>query len=134
MKRNKLRKVYLAYIIAIGELICVMIIISAGYIPNGDWKLAVRIIGCVAAVLVPIVTYIFYRWLKKDNDVVSDELEQMVLTKAMAAGGLVSISLVPFMLALVSLFKDWSALIVFIFAVIVGGTIKLRAFYLYRKY
>ena len=134
MKRNKLRRVYLVYIIAIAEILCMMIIIGAGYIFSGPWETAVRILGYVGAVLAPIVIYAFYRWLKKDNDTASDELEQMVLTKAMAAGGLVSISLVPFMLALVSLFKDWSALIIFIFAVIVGGTIKLRAFYLYRKY
>jgi hypothetical protein len=64
----------------------------------------------------------------------SDELEQMVLTKALAAGGLVSISLLPFMLVLVSLLTEWAALIVAIFTVIVWGTVKLTTFYLYRKY
>ena len=58
----------------------------------------------------------------------------MVLLKALAAGGLVAISLVPFMLVLVSLLMEWAVLIVFIYTIIVWGTVKMTTFFLYRKY
>jgi hypothetical protein len=134
MKRNRLRKVYLIYLIAIGELVLAAIMLASGYVPDEGWRLVLRIIVCVGLVIMPVMIWVMYRWLKKDNDMASDELEQMVLLKALAAGGLVSISLVPFMLVLVSLLTQWAALIVFIFTVIVWGTVKLATFILYRKY
>jgi hypothetical protein len=134
MKRNRLRKVYLIYLIAIGELVLAAILLASGYVPDEGWRLVLRIIVCVGFVIMPVMIWVMYRWLKKDNEMASDELEQMVLLKALAAGGLVSISLVPFMLVLVSLFIQWAVLIVFIFTVIVWGTVKLATFILYKKY
>jgi hypothetical protein len=106
MKRNKLRKIYLIYIIAVGELVLAAMMLASGYIPAEGWRLALRIIFCAGFVLMPVMIWIMYRWLKKDNDVASDELEQMILLKALAAGGLVAVTLAPFLLVLVSLLAD----------------------------
>jgi len=134
MKRNKLRKVYLIYLIAIGELVLAAILLASGHVPNEGLRLVLRIAVCVGFVIMPVMIWIMFRWLKKDNDMASDELEQLVLLKALAAGGLAAISLAPFMLVLVSLLMAWSVLIVLVYTVIVWGTVKLATFFLYRKY
>jgi hypothetical protein len=134
MKRNKLRRIYLVYLIAIGELVLASMLLASGYIPDEGWKLALRIVCCVGFVIMPVMIWVMFRWLKKDNDMASDELEQMVLTRALAAGGLAAISLVPFLLVLVSIFTEWAVLFVFFYTVIVWGTVKLSTFILYRKY
>lgn len=134
MKKNKLRKIYLIYIIAIGELVLAAMMLASGYIPAEGWRLTLRILFCVGFVLMPIFLWLMYRWLRKDNEAASDELEQMILLKALAAGGLVSVSLVPFLLVLVSIFSEWAALIVFIFTALVWGTVKMTTLILYKKY
>lgn len=134
MKRNKLRRIYLIYLIAIGEMVLAAILVASGYVPDAGWQLVLRIVCCVGFVIMPVMIWVMFRWLKKDNDMASDELEQMVLLKALAAGGLAAISLVPFLLVLISLFTEWAVLIAFVFTVIVWGTVKLATFILYRKY
>lgn len=134
MKKNKLRKIYLIYIIVVGELVLAAMMLASGYIPAEGWRLTLRILFCVGFVLMPIFLWFMYRWLRKDNEAASDELEQMILLKALAAGGLVSVSLVPFLLVLVSIFSEWAALIVFIFTALVWGTVKITTFILYKKY
>lgn len=134
MKRNKLRRIYLIYLVAIGELVLASIMLASGYVPDEGWKLALRIVCCVGFVIMPVMIWVMFRWLKKDNDMVSDELEQMVLLRALAAGGLAAISLVPFLLVLVSIFTEWAVLMVFLYTIIIWGTVKLATFILYRKY
>ncbi len=134
MKKNNLRKIYLIYIIAIGELVLAATMLASGYIPVESWRLALRILFCAGFVLMPVFLWLMYRWLKKDNAAASDELEQMILIKALAAGGLVSVTLVPFLLVLVSLFSDWASLIVFVYTALVWGTVKISTFVLYKKY
>lgn len=134
MKRNKLRRLYLVYLIAIGEMVLAAILVASGYIPDESWQTLLRIVCIVGFLIMPVMIWVMFRWLKKDNQMASDELEQMVLTKALAAGGLAAISLVPFLLVLISLFTEWAVLIAFVFTVIIWGTVKLATFILYRKY
>lgn len=134
MKRNKLRIAYMIYLVAIGEMVMGAIVLASCYIPDDGWRLALRIVCCAGFVIMPVALWIMFRWLKKDNDMASDEREQMVLTKALATGGFVSITLVPFLLVFVSLFTEWAALIAFIYTVIIWGAVKIATFVLYRKY
>ena len=134
MKRNRLRRIYLVYLIAIGEMVLAAMLLATGYIPDEVWQTVLRIVCAVGFVVMPVMIWVMFRWLKKDNNMASDELEQMVLTKALAAGGLAAISLVPFMLVLISLLPEWAVLIAFIFTVIVWGTVKMTTFIPYRKY
>lgn len=134
MKRNKLRRIYLVYLIALGEMVMAAMLLASGYVPDEGWQTVLRVICCVGFVIMPVMIWVMFRWLKKDNDMASDELEQMVLLKALAAGGLAAISLVPFLLVLISLFPEWAVLIAFIFTLIVWGTVKMTTFILYRKY
>ena len=134
MKRNKLRKVYLIYLIALGELVMAALFVVAEYIPYPAWRTFLRVVGCIGFVVLPVAMWIMYRWLKKDNDAASDELEQMLLQKAMAVTGFVAATLSPFMLILVSLLAEWAVLIVSCFMGVIWGTLKLSTLLLYRKY
>lgn len=133
MKRNKLRRIYLIYLVAIGELVVAAVLLASAYLP-APWQAILRVVCCVGFVLIPVMIFIMFRWLKKDNNETSDELEQMVLIKALAAGGFAAITLVPFLLVLISLLTEWAVLIAFIFTAIVWGTVKLTTFFLYKKY
>ena len=73
MKKNKLRKVYLVYLIAIGELVLAAILLASGYVPDERWQLLLRIVCCVGFVIMPVMIWVMFRWLKKDNDMASDE-------------------------------------------------------------
>lgn len=135
MKRiNNLRRAYLWYLIATGELVCAAIIIGAGYIVEPGWRLVIRILGIVGAVLAPLMIWVLYRWVRRDNADTSDELEQMVLTRALAVTGLAAITLIPVLMLLTCLLLEYAPFIVFGYTVMIWGTFKLTTFILYRKY
>ncbi len=132
VKKNRLLKIYLVYSLVISQFLVVVVIIGASYIPAISGVL--RILGIIAAVLAPAGVYIFYRWIKKDNEASSDELEQLVLTKAFALSGFVAISLTPVLMLLSFLFSSAAVFIAFGYLVIIGGTLKMATYYYYRKY
>ena len=134
MKRNKLRQLYLAYLIALGEFVMAALFVVADFIPDPTWRTMIRVVACIGFVVMPVAMWIMYRWLKKDNDAASDELEQMVLLKAMAFTGFIAVTLSPFVLLLVSLFIDWAVLIAFCYMGLIWGALKISTFILYRKY
>jgi hypothetical protein len=134
MKRNNLRKAYLIYIIAIGEFVMAALFVVADYIPHPAWRTLLRTVGCIGFVVLPFAMWVMYRWLKKDNDAASDELERMVLQKAMAITGFAAVTLSPLVLILVSLFTDWAVLIAFCYMGLIWGTLKLSTFIIYKKY
>jgi len=131
---NKLRKVYLWYLILTGELVCAAIIICAGYVADPDWRMIIRAAGIVGAVIAPAMIWVLYRWVRRDNSDTSDELEQMVLIRSLAVTGLASITLIPVLLLLAFLLPAYAGFAVFGFTVVVWGTFKLTTFILYRKY
>jgi Mn2+/Fe2+ NRAMP family transporter len=133
-KLNKLRRVYLWYLMLTGELVCVAIIICAGYIGDPAWQTIIRIMGIVGAVIAPVMIWVLYRWIRRDNDDTSDELEQMVLLRALAATGLVAMSLVPVLLLLAFLLPEYAGFTVFGYTVLIWGAFKIAIFWLYRKY
>jgi hypothetical protein len=133
-KLNKLRRAYLWYLVVTGELVCAAIIICAGYIGNPAWQTAIRILGIGGAVIVPVMVWLLYSWKRRDNHDTSDELEQMVLLKALAIAGLVAMSLVPVLLLLAFLLPDYAGFTAFAFTVLIWGTFKIATFCLYRKY
>jgi Mn2+/Fe2+ NRAMP family transporter len=133
-KMNKLRKVYLWYLILTGELVCAAIIICAGYIDDPAWLAIIRIAGIVGAVIAPVMIWVLYRWIRRDNADTSDELEQMVLLRALAVTGLVAMSLVPVLLLLVFLLPEYAGFTAFGYTVVVWGAFKLTTFCLYRRY
>lgn len=134
MKKNNLRKVYMVYWIILGELFCIAFILCSSYIAQDVLQTIIRVMGFGGLVLVPVFSYIFYRWLRKDNDTASDELEQMVLQKAFAATGFVALSLIPFLLLFSSIFSDAAGYIALGYAAIIGVTFKMGTIYLYKKY
>lgn len=134
MKRNNLRKVYMAYCIVIGELIAAAFLLCSPHITPQTLQTFIRVVGMIAAVMVPVVSYVFYRWLKKDNAAASDELEQMLLLKAFALTGLVAVTLTPFLFTLCCIFPEAVLYTVFGFTVVLGATFKLTTIYLYKKY
>ncbi len=134
IKKNNLRKVYLVYIIALCEIFCVAYVLCSSQIQHEPLKTIIKAAGFAGMVLIPVFMVFFYRWRSKDNAGTSDELEQLVLTKALAAAGLVSISLLPFLLLLCALFSDAAGYIAFGFAVAVGATFKLGTVYYHKKY
>ena len=131
---NSLRKVYLWYLMLTGELVCAAIIICAGYIGDPMWQTIIRIAGIVGAVIAPVMIWVLYRWVRRDNADTSDELEQMVLIRALAATGLAAITLIPVLLLLAFLLPGSAGFAVFGYTVIVWGAFKLTTFWLYRKY
>lgn len=132
-KLNKLRRVYLWYLILTGELVCAAIIICAGYIDDPAWLTIIRVAGIVGAVIAPVMIWVLYRWIRRDNDDTSDELEQMVVARALAVTGLVAISLVPVLL-LTFLLPEYAGFTAFGYTVAVWGVFKIATFWLYRKY
>jgi hypothetical protein len=134
IKRNKLRKVYMAFWLILGEVYCVAFILSSRYIAQQTLRSIIEIVGYAGIVLIPVVTFIFYRWIRKDNAAASDELEQMVLTRAFAVTGLLSITLAPFLILLSSVFPDAAGFITFAYTFIIGGTFKVLTVILHRKY
>ena len=133
-KKNKLRKVYMIYWTILGEVFCVAFILSSVYIVQEPLRTIMEIVGYVGIVALPLVMLFFYRWLRKDNAKASDELEQLVLTRAFAVTGLVSLSLLPFLLLLCALYTESAGYIAFGFTFIIGATFKLSTVYLHRKY
>lgn len=133
-RKNKLRKIYMAYWTILGVLYCVAFILSASYIEQDPLRSVVRIIGWAGILVFPLVMVFFYRWLRKDNAEASDELEQMVLTRAFAVTGLVSLSLLPFLLLLCALFTESAGYFAFGFTFIIGATFKLGTVYIHKKY
>ena len=133
-KLNNLRRVYLWYLVLTGELICVAIIVCAGVIDDPIWQMIIRNAGIVGAVVAPVAIWVLYRWVRRDNADTSDELEQMVLTKALAIAGFAALTLIPVLLLLSFLLKEYAGFVTFGYTVIVWGTFKLSTFWLYRKY
>jgi Mn2+/Fe2+ NRAMP family transporter len=133
-KPNKLRKVYLWYLILTGELVCAAIIICAGYSPDPTWRMTIRILGIVGAVIAPVMIWVLYRWRRRDNADTSDELEQTVLLRALAVTGLVALSLVPVLMLLAFLLPEYAGFTAFGYTVAVWGTFKIATLWLYRKY
>jgi hypothetical protein len=134
IKKNNLRKVYMFYVIAIGELFVAAIIISAGYLLSGALLTALRALAIAAAAAIPIIMYVLYRLRGRDNAASSDELEQLVLTRAFALAGLVALSLLPALLALVCIFGNAAGYVVLGYAAVVAGTMKIGTYYYYRKF
>jgi hypothetical protein len=124
----------MVYWIILGELFCIAFILCSSYIAQDVLQTIIRVLGFVGVALVPVISFVFYKWLRKDNAAASDELEQMVLIKAFAATGLVSISLIPFLLLFSSIFSEAAGYIALGYAIIIAATFKLGTFYLYKKY
>jgi Mn2+/Fe2+ NRAMP family transporter len=133
-KLNNLRRAYLWYLILTGELVCAAIIICAGYIPEPTWRLIIRIAGIVGAVIAPVMIWVLYRWVRRDNADVSDELEQMVLTRALAVTGFAAVTLAPVLLLLVFLLPAGAGFAAMGYTIALWGTFKLSTLWLYRKY
>lgn len=134
MKRNNLRKIYMFYSIALAEIYVLVIAFCAGYILSGELLRYVWYGAVIVFAIIPVIMYLIYRWRRKDNADSSDELEQFVLSKAFAAAGFIAITLLPALLMFVCVFNDLAELIVLVYSVIVGGTLKLSTLYYYRKY
>ena len=134
IKKNSLRKVYTVYWIILGEVFCVAFILSSTYVVQETLRTIIQVVGYAGIVLIPLVMFIFYRWIKKDNAAASDELEQMLLRKAFAITGLLSISLSPFLILLSSIFPEAAGFIAIAYTFIIGGTFKIATFILYRNY
>jgi uncharacterized membrane protein len=134
IKKNNLRRIYMIYVIAIGELFVAALAISADYVIGGTLLNAVYILAAAAAVLIPAIMYLLYRLRGKDNAASSDELEQMVLTKAFALSGLTAITLLPVLLALVCVFGGAAGYVVLGYTAVVAGTMKLGTYYYYKKF
>ena len=133
-KLNNLRKVYLWYLILTGELVCAAIIICAGLVADPTWQMLIRIAGIVGAVIAPVMIWILYRWVRRDNADTSDELEQMVLTKSLAIAGFAALTLIPVLLLLSFLLPEGAGFVAFGYTIIVWGAFKLSTFWLYRMY
>lgn len=134
IKGNKLRRVYMIYGVIISELFVAAWIICAGYVQDAEVTLILRILGGAAAVLVPLVVYVFYRWLKKDNQSSSDELEQLVLTKGFALAGFIAVTLSPAVTLLSFIFSGAAGFIVLAYMIIIGGALKSAVYYYHRKF
>ena len=131
-KSNNLRRIYMVYTIIISELFVAAFLISISYIPQAPGIL--RILGIIAAVTVPVGLLLFYKWRSRDNAATSDEMEQLVLVKAFALSGLVAISLLPVLMVLAFVIPAAAGYMIFGFAAIIGGTLKVSVYILNRKY
>jgi hypothetical protein len=112
----------------------VAIILCANYFTKGTLQTILVIAGIAAAIVLPVVIYILYRWLKKDNSAASDELEQLVLLKAAAITGILALTMLPVLLLLVCLLPQAAGYCVFAYAILVAGGFKLSMYYYYKKY
>lgn len=133
-KLNNLRRAYLWYLILTGEMICAAIIICAGLVAHPVWQTVIRTAGIVGAVVVPVIIWVLYCWVRRDNADHSDELEQMVLTKALAITGFTALTLIPVLLLLSFLLPSGPWFVAIGYTVIVWGTFKMSTFWLYHKY
>lgn len=134
IRRNNLRRIYMIYIIAIGELFVAALAINAGCIFSGAISGAIYPLAAAAAALIPAIMYALYRLRGRDNAASSDELEQHVLTRAFALAGLVAITLLPVLLALVCMFGGAAGYVVLGYAAAVAGTMKIGTYYYYKKF
>lgn len=134
MKSNKLRRAYMIYGVILSELFVAVWIICAGYVQDKEITALLRILGAAAAVLIPVVVYVFYRWLKKDNQSSSDELEQLVLTKGFALAGFIATTLSPVVALLSFIFSGAAGFIVLGYMIIIGGSLKTAVYYYYKKF
>jgi hypothetical protein len=134
IKKNNLRRIYMFYVIAIGELFVAAIAISAGYLISGALLDAVYLLAAAAAVLIPVIMYVLYRLRGRDNAASSDELEQFVLTKAFALAGFAAVTLLPVLLALVCIFSGAAGYVTLGYAAVVAGTMKIGTYHYYRKF
>lgn len=133
-KKNNLRKLYLIYMLVIGELFCAVFIACSWQIPAGIIQTLIRVIGFAGCVLVPAVMIIFYKWLSKDGAATSDERERLVLTKGFAVAGFAALTLMPPFLLFAFLFPSIAMFLLLGYIVIIGGTCKISVFYFYKKY
>ncbi|MHB1315724.1 MAG: hypothetical protein ACYCX2_09615 [Christensenellales bacterium] len=134
IKRNNLRKIYMVYSMIVGELFALAVILCAGSILNGVLLNILWILAIAAMICVPAIMYLCYKWRKKDNASSSDELEQLVLTKAFAAAGFVAISLLPALFLLAFLLSGAAGYVAFGYAIVVAGTLKCSMYYYYKKF
>jgi hypothetical protein len=122
----------MVYTIIISELFVAAFLICIVYVPQAPEIL--RILGIIAAVAVPIGVFLLYKWRTRDNAASSDEMEQLVLTKAFALSGLAAISLLPVLMVLAVVFPAAAVYCVFGYALAIGGTLKVSVFILNKKY
>ncbi len=134
VKSNKLRRLYLIYTLILTELFIAVWIICAGFVKDADIAAVLRILGVAAAVVAPAVIYVFYRWLKKDNQASSDELEQMMLTKGFALTGFVAVTLSPAAVLLSFIFGAAAGYIALGYMAVLGGTLKCSVYYYHKKF
>jgi archaellum biogenesis protein FlaJ (TadC family) len=134
VKSNKLRRLYLVYSLVLSELFIAVWIICAGFVEDEEIVTVLRILGAAAAVIAPTAMYVFYRWVKKDNQSSSDELEQLMLTKGFAAAGFAAVTLSPVVTLLSFIFSGAAGFIVLGFMAVIGGTLKCAVYYYHRKF
>lgn len=134
MKTNNLRKLYLAYMFTIGELFCAVFIACSWFLPAGVFQILVRVIGFAGVALIPLMLFIFYKWLSRDGAATSDEREQLVLRKAFAVTGFVALTSMPVLLLFAFLFPSLALFFLLGYAVAIGGTCKISVFCFYKKY
>lgn len=134
IRKNNLRKIYAVYSIIIGEIFAAVLLICSKIVLTGIISDIILALGIAAVVLVPVVIYIFYRLRGKDNEASSDELEQLVLQKAFALAGIVSVTLLPVLMLLCFIFPQAAGLTVLAFSAIVGSSMKFGALYYNKKY
>lgn len=93
-----------------------------------------RIVGAAAVVIAPVMIYAFYRWIKKDNQTSSDELEQLMLMKGFALTGFVAITLSPAAALLSFIFDGAAGYIALGYMAVLGGTLKCSVYYYHKKF
>jgi hypothetical protein len=133
-KKNNLRRLYLIYMLVIGELFCAVFIVCSWQVAEGILQTLMRVIGFAGIALIPIVMFVFYKWLTKDGAATSDERERLVLTKGFAVAGFAALTLMPPFLLLAFLFPSAAMFLLLGYIVIIGGTCKFSVFYFYKKY
>jgi len=131
--KNSLRKLYAVWSIIISELFAASMIICSASASGLFWDIF-RIFGAAAVIMIPVIVYVFYRLRGRDNNASSDELEQLVLQKSFALGGLVSFSLLPALMLMCFLLPQYAGFTAFGYSVIAGGVTKIAAFLYNRKY
>ncbi|MGE5494391.1 MAG: hypothetical protein ACM3S4_03695 [Burkholderiales bacterium] len=134
VKSNKLRRLYLIYTLILTELVIAVWIICAGFVQDALAVTVMRIVGAAAVVIAPVMIYAFYRWIKKDNQTSSDELEQLMLMKGFALTGFVAITLSPAAALLSFIFDGAAGYIALGYMAVLGGTLKCSVYYYHKKF
>ncbi len=134
MKANNLRKLYLVYMIVIGELFCGVFIACSWFVQAELLQTLLRVVGFAGAALIPVIMFIFYKWLAKDGSATSDEREQLVLRKAFSVTGFVALTSLPLVVLFAFLFPSAALYFLLAYGIAIGGTCKLCVFYFYKKY